>query len=176
MFTQQNQTLETNQLTNQNQNVINLNVPQTSQPNLLPNINMSPQYNPNISPQNNLQYNPNNTNQVSPNISPTIQVSPNIIVQQDNTPKNITLKARRTITGPVKVGLEPKNMICPFCEERIQTQIETSTNIKALCTAIATLYIGFFLIQTCKSKPVSCDDCEHTCPNCGQIIGKYYAM
>ena len=160
-LTKQNQTLETNQLTNQTQNVINLNAPQTSQPNLLPNINNSPQYNP----------------QNNQNINSNIVVNQNIIVNQDKKPTNITVKTIRTLTGrPVKVGLEPERMECPFCQEKIETQTKRSTNIKALLTAIGTLYIGFYLIQTCKGKPVSFDDCEHSCPKCGNIIGTYYAV
>ena len=174
--TQQNQTLETNQLTNQTQNVINFNaIPQTNQPNIVPNINNTPQniqnFNPQNNPQNNNQFNPT----FNPTINPVFENKPTIIIQQKETPK-IEVKTTRTLIGPVKVGLEPKRMICPFCGVDMTTQTSRSTNIKALATAIATLYIGFYFIQTCKSKPVSCDDCEHTCPGCGHIIGKYYAM
>lgn len=174
--TQQNQTLETNQLTNQTQNVINFNaIPQTNQPNIVPNINNTPQniqnFNPQNNPQNNNQFNPT----FNPTINPVFENKPTIIIQQKEQPK-IEIKTTRTFIGPIKVGLEPKRMICPHCGADMTTQTSRSTNIKALATAIATLYIGFYLIQTCKSKPVSCDDCEHTCPECGHIIGKYYAM
>ena len=67
--TQQNQTLETNQLTNQTQNVINFNaIPQTNQPNIVPNINNTPQNIQNFNPQNN----PQNNNQFNPTFNPTI--------------------------------------------------------------------------------------------------------
>ena len=174
--TQQNQTLETNQLTNQSQNVINFNaIPQTNQPNIFPYINNYPQYNQNHNPQFNPQFKPIFNPTINPTINPVFQNSPTIIVQQ-NEPQKVEIKTTRTFRGPVKVGLDPQKMKCPFCEAEIMTQTSRSTNIKALATAIATLYIGFYLIQTCKSKPVSCDDCEHTCPECTQIIGKYYAM
>ena len=175
-LTQQNQTLETNQLTNKTQNAINFNaIPQTNQPNIFPNINNYPQYNQNHNPQNN----PQNNNQFNPTFNPTInpvfENKPTIIVPEKEPPK-IEIKTRRTIFGPIKLGLEPQSLKCPFCEETITTQIEKSTNIKALLTAIGTLFIGFVLIQMCKNKPVGCKDCEHTCPSCGHIIGKYYAM
>ena len=175
-LTQQNQTLETNQLTNKTQNVINFNaIPQTNQPNIFPNINNYPQYNQNHNPQNN----PQNNNQFNPTFNPTInpvfENKPTIIVQEKE-PRKIEIKTRRTIFGPIKLGLEPQSLKCPFCEETITTQIEKSTNIKALLTAIGTLFIGFVLIQMCKNKPVGCKDCEHTCPSCGHIIGRYYAM
>ena len=167
-FTQQNQTLETNQLTNKTKNGTNLNVPQTNQPNLVSNINNSPQFNPQFNP----LYNPQFNNQIT-TTSPSITNNISTYAYVDN---NINVKPSRSIFGPVRVGLEPKKMNCPFCEEKIETQIETSTNIKALLISIGTLFIGYFLIQICKNKSVSCKDCEHTCPNCGHIIGRYYAM
>ena len=175
-LTQQNQTLETNQLTNKTQNVINFNaIPQTNQPNIFPYINNYPQYNQNHNPQFNPQFNPTFNPTINPTINPVFENKPTIIVQEKEPPK-IEIKTTRTLIGPVKVGLEPQSLKCPFCEETITTQIEKSTNIKALLTAIGTLFIGFVLIQICKNKPVGCKDCEHTCPNCGHIIGKYYAM
>ena len=164
-FTQQNQTLETNQLTNKTQNGINLNIPQTNQPNLVSNINNSPQFNPQFNP----LYNPQNNTTTSPSYTNNINTNISFF-------NNITVKPSISIFGPVRVGLEPKKMNCPFCEEKIETQIETSTNIKALLISIGTLFIGYFLIQICKNKSVSCKDCEHTCPSCGHIIGRYYAM
>ena len=174
--TQQNQTLETNQLTNQTQNVINLNTPQTNQPNIVPNMYNNPAYNPTFNPQFNPQFNPNVNPVISPNINPTIVQKPTIEVKVDNAPKQIQVKSRRTLTGPLKLGIESKRMVCPFCEETIDTETDRSTNIKALLTAIGTCYCGFALIQKCKGKPVDCNDCEHSCPNCGHMIGKYYAM
>ena len=175
-LTQQIQTLETNQLTNKTQNAINFNaIPQTNQPNIFPNINNSPQYNQNYNPQFNPQFKPIFNPTINPTINPVFENKPTIIVQEKEPPK-IEIKTRRTIFGPIKLGLEPQSLKCPFCEETITTQIEKSTNIKALLTAIGTLFIGFVLIQICKNKPVGCKDCEHTCPNCGHIIGKYYAM
>ena len=118
-FTQQNQTLETNQLTNKTQNGINLNVPQTNQPNLVSNINNSPQYNP--------QFNPLYNHQNNTTTSPSITTNFNTYAYVDN---NITVKPSRSIFGLVRVGLEPKKMKCPFCEEKIESQIETSKVLK----------------------------------------------
>ena len=175
-LTQQNQTLETNQLTNKTQNAINFNaIPQTNQPNIFPNINNYPQYNQNHNPQFNPQFKPIFNPTINPTINPVFENKPTIIIQEKEPPK-IEIKTLRTIFGPIKLGLEPQSLKCPFCEETITTQIEKSTNIKALLTAIGTLFIGFVLIQMCKNKPVGCKDCEHTCPSCGHIIGKYYAM
>ena len=67
-------------------------------------------------------------------------------------------------------------MNCPFCDESIQTGTKTSINMKALLPAIGTFYIGFVIMQACKNKEISCLDYEHSCPNCGNVIGTYYAM
>ena len=108
--TQQNQTLETNQLTNQTQNVINFNaIPQTNQPNIVPNINNTPQNIQNFNPQNNLQNNNQFNPTVNPTINPVFENKPTIIVQQ-NVPPKVEIKATRTFAGPIKVGLEPKRM------------------------------------------------------------------
>ena len=211
LLTQQNQTLETIQLTNNNQNLININVPQANQPNLLPIINNNPQniqnfnhqfnpqitqnYNPQFNPQVTQNYNPSFNPQITqnynpsfnpkitqnynPSFNPIIQTAPTQVeVKIDNKLpiKSVKIKPKRTITGPVNLGLEPKTISCPFCEEEINTKIEKSTNIKALLIAIGTLYIDFILIQTCRVKAVSCKDCEHSCPNCGHVIGMYRAM
>ena len=177
ILTQQNQTLETNKLTNQTQNILNLNTPQTYQPYLLPNINNNPQNTQNF----NVQYNPQNIQNFNPQFNPVFAptFSP-VFAPQISQPIEVERKEKtitnRTITGLVKLELEPKTISCPFCEEEINTKIKKSTNIKALLIAIGTLYIGFVLIQTCRGKAVSCKDCEHSCPNCGHLIGKYHAM
>ena len=156
-LTQQNQTLETNQLTNKTKNIINLDVPQINQPNLSPNKNNTPKFNLNFN------------HQLNPNFNANITL--NTITQYSNTNTPVA-----TRSGDAKVGLEPKRIKCPFCLENTRTEIHKSTNIKAFLIAIGTFYIGFVLIQTCKNKIVSCKDCEHTCPNCGHLIGKYFAM
>ena len=192
LLTQQNQTLETNQLTNNNKNLININVPQANQPNLLPIINNNPQniqnfnhqfnpqitqnYNPSFNPQITQNYNPSFNPKIiqnyNPSFNPVIQTAPTQVVVENK----LSVRPNRVIIDPIKLELEPKTISCPFCEEVINTKIEKSTNIKALLIAIGTLYIGFVLIQTCRGKVVSWEDCVHSCPNCGHMIGKYYAM
>ena len=168
----QNQSLETNQLTNETQNVINLNVPRTNQPNLLPNMNNNPQNTQTYNPQNTQSYNPQNTQTYNPqntqtyNPQTTINFNPIITTSPPPQPQPvIQINQTRTFTGPLKLGLESKRINCPHCNQEIDTQIETSMNMKALITAIATLYIGYVLIQICKNKEVTCVDCEHSCPN-----------
>ena len=181
--TTDNQYLDTNQSINQTQNELNLNSRQTNQPNLLPNMNNNSQitqnYNPQFNPQITQNYTPSFSPQITqtyaPTFSPVIQTPP----QQINVNLPIPVKkvtTKRTITGPMNLGLESKKITCPFCEEEIDTVVEKSTNMKALITAIATLYIGFVMIQTCRGKAVGWEDCQHSCPKCNRTIGNYRAM
>ena len=197
--TTDNQYLDTNQSINQTQNELNLNSRQTNQPNLLPNMNNNPQniqnvnhqfnpqitqnYNTQFNPQINQNYNPQFAPKIiqnyNPSFNPVIQTAPTKVeVKIDNKLpiESVKTKTKRTITGPVNLGLESKKMTCPFCEEVIETTIEKTTNMKALITAIATLYIGFVMIQTCRGKAVGWEDCQHSCPKCNQTIGNYRAM
>lgn len=67
-------------------------------------------------------------------------------------------------------------MSCPNCSANITTRTEKSTNMKALLVAIGTCYCGYALMQICNDKNTSISDCEHFCPNCGKLIGVYYAL
>ena len=197
--TTDNQYLDTNLSINQTQNELNLNSRQTNQPNLLPNMNNNSQitqnYNPQFNPQVTQNYNPSFNPQITqnynpsfnpkiiqnynPSFNPIIQTAPTQVeVKIDNKLpiESVKIKPKRTITGPVNLGLESKKITCPFCEEEIDTVVEKSTNMKALITAIATLYIGFVMIQTCRGKAVGWEDCQHSCPKCNKTIGNYRAM
>ena len=171
-LTNQNQTLETTQLANNTQNTINLTTPTINPSYVVVNPNNNPNFIQNHNPIINTNVNP----QFNPIIKPIIKNSPKIDVNVETKPPKIEIKKKRTIVPNVKLGLKPKNMICPFCEEHIVTETETSMNMKAFCTAIGTFYIGFVMMQACNNKEISCQDCEHSCPLCHNIIGTYYAM
>jgi len=168
---QNNQTLETTQLSNSNKNAINLNFPQMNQ---TPNMQVNPTNNPTFSQTFNPTYNPaNNFNPTfSPQFNPTINQPINVNIQ---TP-TAEIKKRIIFRAPTKFGGESTTMSCPFCSEEIQTQVNKSINIKAICTAIATFYVGLVLMQACNNKEIGCQDVEHICPKCGYKIGTYYAM
>lgn len=71
---------------------------------------------------------------------------------------------------------DPKPMACPYCKKNIVTNTKKSTNMKALLIAIGTCYCGFAVMQACNNKSININDCEHSCPKCGNIIGTYYAV
>ena len=170
-------------MNNNPQNIQNVNhqfnpqITQNYNTQINPQINQN--YNPSFNPQINQNYNPSFNPQIiqnyNPSFNPVIQTAPTK-VEVEIKPQTTKVRTKRTITGPVNLGLEPKKMTCPFCEEVIETNIEKSTNMKALITAIATLYIGFVMIQTCRGKAVGWEDCQHSCPKCNQTIGNYRAM
>ena len=184
------QTNQPNLLPNMNNNPQNIqNVNHQFNPQITQNYNtqFNPQinqnYNPSFNPQINQNYNPQFAPKIiqnyNPSFNPVIQTAPTKVeVKIDNKLpiESVKTKTKRTITGPVNLGLESKKMTCPFCEEVITTNVEKSTNMKALLTAIATLYIGFVMIQTCRGKAVGWEDCQHSCPKCNQTIGNYRAM
>ena len=159
----------------------NSQVTQNYNPSFNPQItqNYAPSFTPQITQTFNPQFTPQITQTFNPQINPVIQTAPTKVeVKIDNKLPigSVKTKTKRTITGPVNLGLEPKKIACPFCEEEIDTVVEKSTNMKALITAIATLYIGFVMIQTCRGKAVGWEDCQHSCPKCNKTIGYYRAM
>lgn len=165
-----NQTLEAQQLANSRQNAMNLTGTPMMQPNPLLNFNSNPVNAPAINP----QINPNINPVISPVNNPVNTFNPSVNVV--NTMPNIEVKTKRTITRSQKFGIDPVPMNCPFCENPILTQVEKSTNMKAMCAAIGLCYVGFVCLQSCKKKAVGCDDFQHSCPKCGNIIGTYHAM
>ena len=173
MNNNQNQYL--NQLPNTNQNALSVTFPNTP-PSNINNIPQSMNYNncPNT-PNNNNAINPNFNPQINPIINNTPQIQPTITIQTAPTIKETEVQKVYSFVD-VKFGTESKKMRCTRCKELIMTKTEKSLNLKAVCTAIWTLYLGYFLMQVCKNKDYSCDNCEHSCPNCGEVIGTYYAM
>jgi hypothetical protein len=175
------QTNQPNLLPNMNNNTqitqnynpqFNPQATQNYNPQFTPQItqNYNPQFNPQITQNYTPSFSPQITQTYAPSFNPVIQTAP----QQINVNVPIPVKkvtTKRTITGPVNLGLESKKITCPFCEEEIDTVVEKSTNMKALITAIATLYIGFVMIQTCRGKAVGWEDCQHSCPKCNKTIG-----
>lgn len=187
----QNQTLETAQLTNPNQNTMNLNPPPPK---------MGQPYYPNPQPPQMGQ--PYNSNpQFPPASQPLTQGTPNVpTAPVNNAITNAANSGSINIAGPtINVGLptpviekkitrartilpsfdrESLTIICPVCEGSVQTITKKKTNMKALLTAIGTCYCGYACYQCFNGKEVTCecDDYEHYCPVCNYKFGVYYAM
>ena len=94
-----------------------------------------------------------------------VYIQPAIIVNQPS-PVVVNLS---------NVGLSPFATICPFCRNRITTNVETSWNC---CACLLCCYTGLLIyacIQLCNNKSLLCCDATHKCPNCGCTIANYYA-
>ena len=91
-------------------------------------------------------------------------------------PAVIAVPQTVVINQPVRCRTEPLNTACPFCKAQIVTLTNTSINWKACFVCCITCYIGYIFIQCTNDKDFGINDCSHTCPNCGQLVGKYYAM
>ena len=96
---------------------------------------------------------------VQPVVQPAIVAVPQVVVNQ-----------------PVRCRTVPIAMNCPFCHQQITTNTLESFNCKACCVCCITGFIIFACIQCINDKDIGCTDCEHRCPICGNLIGKYYAM
>ena len=94
-----------------------------------------------------------------PVVTPAVVTVPQVVVNQ-----------------PVRCRTVSINMTCPFCKQQILTNTTESFNYKACCVCCLTCFVLFALIQCCNDKDIGCTDCEHRCPACAQLIGKYYAM
>ena len=70
----------------------------------------------------------------------------------------------------------PMNTSCPFCKMPITTITNLELNCGAFCCCLLGCYIFFACYQCCNGKEIGCYDCSHTCPNCGNMIGKYISM
>lgn len=107
---------------------------------------------------------------------PTIQIV-NVGNMKQNGKKTSSDSSNERPYVPVgNFSQEPKPMVCPYCKKNIVTITKKSTNMKALLIAIGTCYCGFAVMQACNNKSININDCEHSCPKCGNIIGTYYAV
>ena len=106
---------------------------------------------------------------------PQAQYSQPVVVQPQAVPTAIIVN-QPVVHQNIKVRTEPINTVCPFCRAQITTIAQTELNFKACCVCVITCWICFACIQMANDKDCSCYDCIHTCPNCGQTIGHYYAM
>ena len=95
-ISRQNQNLETTQLANTSQNTLNLTVPKIGSSNIYANPNNNPQFSQNFNPQ------------FNPNFNPIINNNLNIKVEVKNDLPKIEVKTKRTISRPVKFGLDQK--------------------------------------------------------------------
>ena len=68
----------------------------------------------------------------------------------------------------------PIEIQCPFCHNRVKTEVEEKFNCKSLVFCWGCLPCSI-CIQCYRHKSLLCSDSIHFCPNCKTEIGKYEA-
>ena len=112
---------------------------------------------------------------IPPQPYPQVQYSQPVVIPAPVTTPAIIIN-QPVMYQNIKVTSRPLNTFCPFCKSPIVTVIRPETNLTAWCCCLWSCGIIFACIQMAKNKEMSCYDYTHTCPQCGSIIGKYYAM
>ena len=80
-----------------------------------------------------------------------------------------------TLPSPEKFGTTPIAMNCIFCKKPIVTKVNRTCNVCACILCYLTGLVFYVCVQACRKKEFCCYDGEHTCPNCGKVLGNYNA-
>ena len=70
-------------------------------------------------------------------------------------------------------GSIPHNVICPYCNQNILTNVQASCNMGSCCLCFWLSCIIWAIILLCMGKEIGCADATHKCPNCKNVIGVY---
>ena len=62
---------------------------------------------------------------------------------------------------------------CPFCRKPMTTKVKLSINICACLLCYFTGIIFYVCVQCFREKDLCCFDAEHTCTECGNVVGTY---
>ena len=73
----------------------------------------------------------------------------------------------------LQFGTHPIAITCQFCRSPITTVVEKSFNCCSCLLCYFTSLIFWIIIQAVRGKEINCWNAVHSCPNCGQILGKY---
>ena len=74
-----------------------------------------------------------------------------------------------------KFGTSPVSITCQFCRVPITTIVHKSFNFCSCLLCYCTGLLVWICVQLLRGKELNCCDAQHTCPNCGQILGIYSA-
>ena len=70
-------------------------------------------------------------------------------------------------------GTQPVSITCQFCKTPVTTNVKKSCSCCSCLLCIVTVFFIWLCIQCFRKKEINCCDAQHTCPNCGQILGNY---
>ena len=106
---------------------------------------------------------------------PQVRYSQPVVVQPQYNPSVVVVN-QPVVHKSIKIRTEPISTVCPHCNASITTIANTELNFRACCCCVIGCWCIFACVQMANDKDCNCYDCTHTCPNCGQMIGHYYAM
>lgn len=72
------------------------------------------------------------------------------------------------ITADVTTCSEPTIVSCPFCKTIGMT---TTKKLRSCCQITSIVFFAFFALPISVLIFLLCDDIEHRCKNCGNVIG-----
>ena len=89
-----------------------------------------------------------------------------IVMNQMAQPKVIYVDA-------TNIKSNPCNIICPFCNKEIMTQINKKCNWYSCVFCYCIGLLPWITLQFCRNKTPNCFDADHFCPHCGNKIAEY---
>ena len=105
----------------------------------------------------------------------------NVVLGQVGEIQNQNVKIVQNQVDPKNENLFPTfkstaiRMVCPFCQAKIRTFVETNLNCLNLCCYCWTTCLVWTCFQLIRGKDLSCSDARHSCPKCGRTLGHYEA-
>jgi lipopolysaccharide-induced tumor necrosis factor-alpha factor len=94
---------------------------------------------------------------------------------QSQSPVNNQVQPQQQVINVVNAefGTLPVSITCQFCKTPVTTNVKKSCSCCSCLLCIVTVFFIWLCIQCFRKKEINCCDAQHTCPNCGQILGNY---
>ena len=89
-----------------------------------------------------------------------------LVVNQPINPKVIYIDTSKYNTSPCPT-------ICPFCKNKINTEVKKSFNWFSFVFCLWAGICCWVGLQYCRNKEINCYDAEHNCPVCHNKLGNY---
>ncbi len=102
-----------------------------------------------------------------PPMGPPPQYDSNVVMNQ-GTPQVVNV-----VTS--SFGTKPVSITCQFCKTPVTTNVNKSCDCCSFLLCWCTCLVFWVCVQCCRNKEINCWDAQHTCPNCGQVLGYYTA-
>ena len=77
------------------------------------------------------------------------------------------------VINPNMFKTTPIALTCMFCKKPVTTNVRRTCNVCACLLCYFTGLVFYVCVQCCRGKDICCYDAEHTCPQCGNVVGTY---